>query len=179
MLFIAFGVKHACSLFALVLSRHVICGPGINWPCYDQQEKLFLDQVLVVLLTCRRTITSQDYYCSISITRKKFCNDLEKFSSFNFTSPQSQLNRQKLLLLRALHFGLQGFNLTAEKSSSARPSDLATLYSSFAAATVGMDWDTDSASANASLRSCIQIIGLVSGTQVQVSPDAKETVFRC
>jgi hypothetical protein len=50
---------------------------------------------------------------------------------------------------------------------------LATLYSSFAAATVGMDWDTDSASANASLRSCIQIIGSVSGTQVQVSPDAE------
>lgn len=44
--------------------------------------------------------------------------------------------------------------MTAEKSWSARPSDFATLYSSFAAAAVGMGWDTDSARASASLRSC-------------------------
>jgi hypothetical protein len=72
--------------------------------------------------------------------------------------PQSQLSKQNYcfepctLVFRS--------SMTAEKSSSARPSDMATLYSSFAAATVGMDWDTDSASANASLRSCIELYWL-------------------
>jgi hypothetical protein len=40
------------------------------------------------------------------------------------------------------------------------------LYSSLAAATVGMDWDTDSARASASLRSCHEIfVWLSSGNQ--------------
>jgi len=55
-------------------------------------------------------------------------------------------------------------SITAEKSWSLRPSDFAALYSSFAAATVGMDWDTDSARANASLMSCHELfVSLLSG----------------
>ena len=44
--------------------------------------------------------------------------------------------------------------MTAEKSWSLSPWDLATLYNSFAAAAMGVDWDTDSAKLRASLRSC-------------------------
>lgn len=62
-------------------------------------------------------------------------------------------------------------SITAEKSWSARPSDFAALYSSFAAATVGMGWDTDSARAKASLRSCHEpFVWLASGTR-QVPPE--------
>lgn len=45
-------------------------------------------------------------------------------------------------------------SITAEKSWSLRPWDFATLYSSFAAAAIGVGWETDSASPSASLRSC-------------------------
>lgn len=46
--------------------------------------------------------------------------------------------------------------MTAEKSWSLSPWDLATLNSSLAAAAIGVDWDTDSAKPRASLRSCPQ-----------------------
>lgn len=51
-------------------------------------------------------------------------------------------------------------SMTAEKSWSLSPWDLATLYSSFAAAAIGVDWDTDSAKPRASLRSCQPIQAL-------------------
>lgn len=45
-------------------------------------------------------------------------------------------------------------SMTAEKSSSLRPRDLATLYSSLAAAAIGVGWETDSANPRASRKSC-------------------------
>lgn len=45
-------------------------------------------------------------------------------------------------------------SMTAEKSSSLRPRDLATFYSLFAVAEFGVGWETDSAKPRASHKSC-------------------------
>lgn len=65
------------------------------------------------------------------------------------------LNIQKNVILIYDHFSSLAFNasITAEKSSSLKPRDLATLYSSFAAAATGVAWETDSANPRASRRS--------------------------
>lgn len=100
----------------------------------------------------------------MSNKQKLLCGDLENFHpSFDLIPQQLQVKKNAASTfdgnrtgnycceLSTLAFSA---SITAEKSWSARPSDFAALYSSFAATTVGMGWDTDSARAKASLRSC-------------------------
>jgi hypothetical protein len=137
---------------ALVLTSHVMinkttlpvsgtCGPGDLQAYHHQPRLLLLNQT-----NKQNSVTILRNSQSFNISNGATC------CGNHNSADKSYCLEPCTLVFRA--------SMTAEKSSSARPSDFATLYSSFAAATVGMDWDTDSASANASLRSCIELYWL-------------------